>query len=305
MLEMHGASLLKCITSLCRLKADGETFGARATSVRAYLDHLLKGCTSMESTQERMTMWFTLSSYSQECMATVLKDHPEDMRDLAQAVCRFEEVHSQGTKYSQYTQQRPPFHHRFQGSGYSGLHQSQGRDDHLNSSQPRSKPNPPPPQHQQNHPPQPPPPPQQQQQAYRQPPWRQRQQGPGYDDRAFQPLCFICQEPGHKAATCPNKGKGYANKLYSTKPIRRLGRTRPGSKKVPNIVEGSVNGYQTTFILDTGADITVVNKNLVRGDQLTGELVSLEGIGGTEFTYPTAVVQVQAGNITIPIIAAI
>ena len=174
-----------------------------------------------------------------------------------------------------------------------------GWDDHLNSSQPRynryPKPNPPPPQHQQNHPPQPPPPPQQQQ-AYRQPPWRQRQQGPGYDDRAFQPLCFICQEPGHKAATCSNKGKGYANQLYSTKPIRRLVRTRPGSKKVPNIVEGSVNGYQTTFILDTGADITVVNKNLVRGDQLTGELVSLEGIGGTEFTYPTAVVQVQAGN---------
>ena len=44
---------------------------------------------------------------------------------------------------------------------------------------------------------------------------------------------------------------------------------------------------------------------IVRGDQLTGELVSLEGIGGTEFTYPTAVVQVQAGNITIPIVAAV
>ena len=54
--------------------------------------------------------------------------------------------------------------------------------------------------------------------------------------------------------------------------------------------------------MDTGADITVINRQFIKGEQLTGEL---EGIGGTEFTYPTAVLEVTAGDMIIPIVAAV
>ena len=57
--------------------------------------------------------------------------------------------------------------------------------------------------------------------------------------------------------------------------------------------------------MDTGADITVINKQFIKGEQLTGELVTLEGIGGTEFTYPTVVLEVTAGDMIIPIVAAV
>ena len=135
---------------------------------------------------------------------------------------------------------------------------------------------------------------------------QQQQPVVGRDDRpSYQPRCFICNDPGHKAGACPNKGKGYSNQLYSQKPVRRLGKSKPGAKKVPNIVEGVVNGHTTYFLLDTGADITVINKQFIKGEQLTGELVTLEGIGGTEFTYPTAVLEVTAGDMIIPIVAAV
>ena len=57
--------------------------------------------------------------------------------------------------------------------------------------------------------------------------------------------------------------------------------------------------------MDTGADITVFNKKFIKGEQLTGDLVTLEGIEGTELIYPTAAVQIVAGDITIPIVAAV
>ncbi len=43
---------------------------------------------------------------------------------------------------------------------------------------------------------------------------------------------------------------------------------------------------QTSFLLDTGADITIINKNLVHGEQLTVELITFNGFGGDEFTFP-------------------
>ena len=62
---------------------------------------------------------------------------------------------------------------------------------------------------------------------------------------------------------------------------------------------------QDGFLLDKGADITVVNKKFNKGEQLTGDWVTLEGIEGTELIYPTAVVEIVAGTITIPIVVAV
>ena len=54
-------------------------------------------------------MWLTLSSYGYECIAAALKDQPQNRRELAQAVCRFEEVNVQGRP--SYRDYRPPFSH--------------------------------------------------------------------------------------------------------------------------------------------------------------------------------------------------
>ncbi len=70
-------------------------------------------------------------------------------------------------------------------------------------------------------------------------------------------------------------------------------------------MNGCVNGIQTSFLLDTGADITIINKNLVHGEQLTGELITFNGFGGEEFTFPTAVLEIQVGDLYIPVLAAV
>ncbi len=70
-------------------------------------------------------------------------------------------------------------------------------------------------------------------------------------------------------------------------------------------MNGCVNGIQTSFLLDTGADITIINKNLVHGEQLTGELITFNGFGGEEFTFPTAVLEIQVGDLCIPVLATV
>ena len=195
-------------------------------------------------------------------------------------MCRFQEIHPQDRQeensdgHRQFYHQRHPYQPPF-----NRFPPPQGRQDFQDGRQ----------QHQefqrQQGPPSPP-------QQYNQPrPFQQQQQQQvqgGGNRPFFQQKCYVSSDPGHKAGTCPTKGKGYTNPLYSKKPVRRLGKLRPGSKKVPNIVQGFINGSKTSFLLDTGADITVINKRFIKGEQLTGELVTLEAIEGISLTYPTA-----------------
>ena len=95
-LDMHGVSLMQCIKSTFRLRKDTETFGARATAAKVNINRLLKDVTTMDEVKEKLEMWLTLSSYGDECIAAVLKDQPQNRRELAQAICRIEEVNPQG-----------------------------------------------------------------------------------------------------------------------------------------------------------------------------------------------------------------
>ncbi len=125
--------------------------------------------------------------------------------------------------------------------------------------------------------------PQQQWQPHPQQQWKHRPQQQQWqlDHNSI----YVCKQIGHKSYCCPQKGRGYSNQLYTKKATYRL-KNSETSKKVPNIVNGCVNGIQTSFLLDTGADITIINKNLEHGEQLTGELITFNGFGGEEFTFP-------------------
>ena len=70
-------------------------------------------------------------------------------------------------------------------------------------------------------------------------------------------------------------------------------------------MQGFINGSRTSFLLDTGAYITVINKRFIKGEQLTGEFVTLEGIEGISLTYPTAVVDILEADMTIPMVVAV
>ncbi len=102
----------------------------------------------------------------------------------------------------------------------------------------------------------------------------------------------------------PTKAEVTVISCILRKPHNRL-KNSETSKKVPNIVNGCVNGIQTSFLLDTAADITIINKNLVHGEQLTGELITFNGFGGEEFTFPTAVLEIQVGDLCIPVLTAV
>ena len=60
------------------------------------INRLLKDVTTMDEVKEKLEMWLTLSSYGDECIAAVLKDQPQNRRELAQAICRIEEVNPRG-----------------------------------------------------------------------------------------------------------------------------------------------------------------------------------------------------------------
>ena len=145
-------------------------------------------------------MWLTLSSYSDECMAAVLKDQPGSRRELAR---RFEEVHPQGNKQSPYPGYRSQSPCRSPYGFNNRFPSFQGRQEYFQDSrqqQPYGF------QQRQQSPPQ-------QHNQQRQYP-QQQQPVVGKDDRtSYQPRCFICNDPGHKAGACPNKGKGYSNHL--------------------------------------------------------------------------------------------
>ena len=77
-LDLHGVSLMQCIKSTFKLRKDGETFGARATAAKVYINKLLKGTTTLAEATERLEMWLTLSSYRDECMGAVLREQPQN-----------------------------------------------------------------------------------------------------------------------------------------------------------------------------------------------------------------------------------
>ena len=84
-------------------------------------------------------------------------------------------------------------------------------------------------------------------------------------------VCYICGVEGHKATSCP--GKTEAQKGADVKQIRQF--RLEGEEDV--IVQGKMNGKRASLVLDSGAQISVVPKNMVEEKSKTGEFVVLEG----------------------------
>ena len=88
-------------------------------------------------------------------------------------------------------------------------------------------------------------------------------------------ICHTCGVEGHKSPQCPRRGKGSGNGAEAApKSVKSIGRIRI-EQSDRNKVEGRVNGHETLVLLDSGADISVVPANLVDDCQLVSERVSV------------------------------
>ena len=102
--------------------------------------------------------------------------------------------------------------------------------------------------------------------------------------------CFTCGVEGHKSPQCPKniRGERHGGKdspIDKAKPVLRIWNGLVEGQQV----EGTINGWDTLVLLDSGADITLVPEALVKPCQLTGGSVAVRGYGATHsWLLPTA-----------------
>ncbi len=100
--------------------------------------------------------------------------------------------------------------------------------------------------------------------------------------------CFNCNKQGHFLNECPEKlskdkqkgGKGKGKKegvVLKTNVVSVMGKVRT--------ISGKVNGVETQFLPDTGAEITVVPQELVCSAQVREKNVVIEGSTGCGTTH--------------------
>lgn len=119
------------------------------------------------------------------------------------------------------------------------------------------------------------------QQQHRQPP-RQGRQG----DRDHI-ICFNCRGRGHMSRQCPS------NALFAA----RGKSVEQRAKKLEVACIGTVEGHPVDeIVLDTGCSRTLVRKDLVPGEKLTGGEISIRCAHGDIFVYPLADVQIEVGG---------
>ena len=101
-------------------------------------------------------------------------------------------------------------------------------------------------------------------------------------------VCYICGVEGHKATTCP--GKKEAQKGANVKQVQQVRLT----KEQDTVIQGKVNGWGASLVLDSGAHITIVPEDMVEERRKTGEYVVLRGFqAATSSTVPTAKVKFE------------
>ena len=107
-------------------------------------------------------------------------------------------------------------------------------------------------------------------------------------------VCHTCGVEGHKSPQCPRRGKN--SQEGKPKPVKQV--SRKGKRSVQVIVAGTVSGQETLILLDSGADISVVPAALVKEEQVAEEQVLIKGYGDTTPVWmPTAEVEFTLGDI--------
>ena len=120
------------------------------------------------------------------------------------------------------------------------------------------------------------------------------QGGPGAkqaEGSSMKIVCYICGVEGHKATACP--GKKEAQKGANTKQVKQVRLT----EERDTILQGKVNGKGASLLLDSGAHITVVPKDMVGEELKTGESVVVKAFQSeTPMRLPTAKVTFEVNG---------
>ena len=105
--------------------------------------------------------------------------------------------------------------------------------------------------------------------------------------------CYVCGETGHKSPACPKR------KDKTTKRVKTRQTTPEVLKENDLLVR--VGGSSFPATLDTGATVSVIPKEFVREDALTGETEQIRGFReDVPFQEaPLAEVSIQAGGLTL------
>ena len=113
-------------------------------------------------------------------------------------------------------------------------------------------------------------------------------------------VCYLCHKPGHKRPECPLK-KDTANEFYQKKSLKRIhveAELVGCTSRVPNVVYGTINEIPSILIVDSGAEISVFNKSLVREDQFTGGTLETKAFDGALECHPIAEVPCTVGDLS-------
>ena len=115
--------------------------------------------------------------------------------------------------------------------------------------------------------------------------WQRVKPEAGAVEGANKIICFLCGVEGHKATTCP--GKREAQKGANVKQVRQIRL----AKEKDCVIQGKVNGWGASMVLDSGTQITIVPEDMVEERLKTGEDVVLKGFLADSKTVPTAKVK--------------
>ena len=108
-------------------------------------------------------------------------------------------------------------------------------------------------------------------------------------------ICFGCGEAGHIRPNCPNK-------VRRVKPEKKGSVVKPEKKEsVVKTVDGYLAGKEVKGLrLDTGADRTLVRRELIPGDAYTGETVVLDTWRGQQpSTHKVARITIRVGSVEV------
>ena len=117
----------------------------------------------------------------------------------------------------------------------------------------------------------------------------------GRDSKDKWPLtCFNCHQKGHKTTECPG------NVVCCREQVREESKEGRSSYRKGKVNHKSVDD----IILDTGCSRTMVKRELIFEDDLTGEATTIRCAHGDTVLYPLATVRISVGNYSVEVEAA-
>ena len=112
------------------------------------------------------------------------------------------------------------------------------------------------------------------------------------------PTCFNCQEKRHQANNCP-KAKRAQDKPAQVKVVI------PPSSIKPKYVEGKIGANRCKILLDSGANLYLVDARFVRENQYVDQVVEVRGVNGIQAPRSKAKVWIHVDHFSLPLEVAV